>query len=120
MSSRESQELSCNLLLTEHKASTTQPKTKQQSRDVQLLPGVFFNLPTNPLTLLRLVFICAFICCKRIIAFPHVLMMLHSSKVSTSCFCPGHTSQSHKKVILSVNHPEELITGDIQYDRDVH
>lgn len=49
-----------------------------------------------------------------------MLMMLHSGKGSVCHFCPVHTSQRDKKMVLSVNHPEELKTGDIQYDRDVY
>lgn len=48
-----------------------------------------------------------------------MLMMLHSGKGSVCHFCPVHTSQ-RDKMVLSVNHPEELKTGDIQYDRDVY
>lgn len=49
-----------------------------------------------------------------------MLMMLHSGEGSIYCFCPAYTSQRNKKAVLSVNHPEELITGDIQYDTDFY
>lgn len=52
--------------------------------------------------------------------FTTVLLMLRSGKVNASCFCPVHTSRSQNNVVFSVNHPEELIIHNIQYDRDVY